>query len=83
MSVKRYNIYAKPWDYRSADLEVEESVRGDWVESSEVERLERIEAAAKAVLEAHDSDNLRDWLTRCDEARQALRAALEGKPDAS
>lgn len=46
--MKRHNITAKPWDYRSADLSIKESADGEWVHFTDVARLEQ---AARALLE--------------------------------
>lgn len=57
--------------------------QGDWVPAAEAidleSRSERIEKAARALLEVHDSRQQHgydDWLIACSQARRALRAAL-------
>lgn len=87
--MKRYNMIAKPWDYRSADVEPVEATDGFWMPAvdglkmaEEIKRLERIEAAAKAMIDTYDTpgpdrpdDHLQLWLDAVDN----LRAALEAK----
>lgn len=80
--MKRYNMIAKPWDYRSADVVPSVSPTGEWVHVEECRRLERIEAAAKAMIDTYDTpgpDRTDGHLQRWLDAVDNLRAALEAK----
>lgn len=82
--MQRYDMYVAYYSPDVPYVESEPINDGSWVRADDVDRLEQIERAAKAYLDAHDSpfggralQSYDEWLIRCSDARAALRKALE------